>query len=119
MLLRRKSPITGFMHILTVPTVFGCVLYLWRITSILNITTALCVWSKTLIICLIIYPTFKDLQTPVAHLSSGCLKISSVRLNFNLLRAEKHFEIDNPTGNNRQDSFSLANTFQSTFNLKT
>ena len=43
-------------------------------------------------------PTFKDL----AHLPCGCLKITSVQLNFNLLRAEKHFEIDNPTGNNKQ-----------------
>ena len=98
---RPESPITGLMHIFIDPTVFGCMLYLRRLTSILNITTALCFWSKSLIICLVFTPTFKDL----ANLPCGCLKITWVQLNFNLLRAEKHFEIDNPMGNNKQDNF--------------
>ena len=112
LLLRPKCPITGLMHIFIDPMVFGFMLYLRRRTSILSITTALCVWSKSLIICLDL--SFKDL----AHLPCGCLKITSVQLIFNPLRAEKHFEIDNSTGNNKKDSFWLANTFQSTFNLK-
>ena len=53
---------------------------------------------KAYLFAWIFTPTFKDL----AHLPCGCLKITSVQPNFNLLRAEKHFEIDNPTGNNKQ-----------------
>ena len=58
-LLRPNSPITWLMHIFIDPMVFGCIVYLWRITSILNITTALCVWSESLIICLELYPNLQ------------------------------------------------------------
>ena len=59
LLLRPESPITGLMHFFIDPTVFGCMLYLRRLTSILNITTALCFWSKSLIICLDLYPNLQ------------------------------------------------------------